>query len=114
MIRNKTSGIIIVAEGDDEGGAYDIARKVNEKFHQYSTRVSILGHIQRGGSPSCMDRVLASVLGYEAVVGLLDGKNAVMVGQIDKKIVLTSFEKSIKHHREINRNMLEMARILSL
>ena len=111
---NKSSGIIIVAEGDDAGGAYDIARKVNEKFHQYSTRVSILGHIQRGGRPSCMDRVLASVLGYEAVVGLLDGKNAVMVGQIDKNIVFTPFEKSIKHHQEINRNILEMARILSL
>lgn len=111
---NKTSGIIIVAEGDDAGGAYDIAQKVNEKFNYYSTRVSILGHIQRGGSPSCMDRVLASTLGYEAVVGLLDGKNAVMVGKIDKKVAFTPFEKSIKLHQNINRNMLEMARILSL
>jgi len=111
---NKTSGIIIVAEGDDAGGAYDIAKKVNEKFHQYSTRVTILGHVQRGGAPSCMDRVLASRLGFEAVKGLLDGKNNVMVGQINKKIIFTPFEKSIKHHRDINRDMLEMARILSL
>jgi len=111
---NKTSGIIIVAEGDDAGGAYDIARKVNEKFHQYSTRVTILGHVQRGGAPSCMDRVLASRLGFEAVKGLLDEKNNVMVGQINKKIIFTPFEKSIKHHRDINRDMLEMARILSL
>jgi len=111
---NKTSGIIIVAEGDDAGGAYDIAKKVNEKFHQYSTRVTILGHVQRGGAPSCMDRVLASRLGFEAVKGLLDGKNNMMVGQINKKIIFTPFEKSIKHHRDINRDMLEMARILSL
>ena len=111
---NKTSGIIIVAEGDDAGGAYDIARKVNEKFHQYSTRVTILGHVQRGGAPSCMDRVLASRLGFEAVKGLLDGKNNVMVGQINKKIIFTPFEKSIKHHQDIDRDMLEMARILSL
>jgi len=111
---NKTSGIIIVAEGDDAGGAYDIARKVNEKFHQYSTRVTILGHVQRGGTPSCMDRVLASCLGFEAVKGLIDGKNNVMVGQINKKIIFTPFEKSIKHHQDIDRDMLEMARILSL
>jgi len=112
--QNKTSGIIIVAEGDDEGGAYDIARKVNEKFKRYNTRVTVLGHIQRGGSPSCMDRVLASTLGYEAVEALLKGQKGVMVGKVNNKIKYTPFSKSIKHHQKINRNLLEMARVLSI
>ena len=110
----KTSGIIIVAEGDEEGGAYEVARKVTEQFSGYSTRVTILGHVQRGGSPSCMDRVLASTLGYESVIALLNDQNRVMVGQVNKKIVYTPFSKATKHHQDINRQMLEMARILSL
>ncbi|MCD4772067.1 MAG: 6-phosphofructokinase [Bacteroidales bacterium] len=111
---NKKSGIIIVAEGDDAGGAYEIAQKVTEKFKNYKTRVTVLGHIQRGGSPSCMDRVLASTLGYEAVKALLNNKRDVMVGQKNNKIVFTPFAEAIKHHQDINRDMLEMARILSL
>ena len=111
---NKKSGIIIVAEGDDEGGAYEIARKVTEKFTNYKTRVTILGHIQRGGSPSCMDRVLASTLGYEAVKALIKGKRDVMVGQKNNKIVFTPFAEAIKQNQEIDSDMLEMARILSL
>lgn len=111
--RNKRSAIIIVAEGDDAGGAYAVAKKVEEKYTQYKTRVTILGHIQRGGAPSCMDRVLASTLGYEAVKALQQGQSGVMVGMSDRKIVYTPFEKSIKHHQRINRSMLEMARVLS-
>jgi 6-phosphofructokinase 1 len=111
---SKTSGIIIVAEGDEGGGAFEVARKVNEKFSGYSTRVTILGHVQRGGSPSCMDRVLASTLGFEAVNALLNNHSRVMVGQVNKKTVLTPFAKATKHHQEINQNMLEMARILSM
>jgi 6-phosphofructokinase 1 len=111
---NKTSGIIIVAEGDDSGGAFEVARKVREKFSHYETRVTIIGHLQRGGSPSCMDRVLASTLGHEAVKALLTGECGIMTGQINKKIVYTSFEKACKHHQDINRGMLEMARILSI
>ena len=111
---SKTSGIIIVAEGDELGGAYEVARKVNEKFSGYSTRVTVLGHVQRGGSPTCMDRVLASLLGYESVKAILNGQDKVMVGQVDKRIVYTPFAKATKHNLTINRNMLEMARILSL
>lgn len=110
---NKTSGIIIVAEGEDQGGAFEVARKVKEKFDQYDTRVSIIGHMQRGGSPTCMDRVLASTLGYHAVLALLDGKKDMMVGQIDKKPSYIPFEKAVKHHLEINPSMLTMAHILS-
>lgn len=111
--KNKTSGIIIVAEGDDSGGAFEVARKVKEKFNEYETRVAIIGHLQRGGTPSCMDRVLASTLGYHAVLALMKGENGVMVGQVDKQIVYVPFGSATKHNTDINQRMLEMARILS-
>ncbi len=112
--RNKTSGLVIVAEGDDCGGAYEIAKQVKERLPEIQTRVTILGHIQRGGAPSAYDRVLASTLGYEAVNALLEGQRGVMAGIIDKKIVFTPFEKAIKHHKDINLQLLEMSRILAL
>ena len=75
--KNKTSGIVIVAEGDEFGGAYAVANKVKEKLPDMDTRVTVLGHIQRGGEPfDAHDRVLASTLGYEAVSALLDGQGA--------------------------------------
>lgn len=111
---NKTSGIIIVAEGEEEGGAFEVARKVKEKYKHYDTRVAIIGHLQRGGSPSCMDRVLASTLGYEAVMALISKRSGIMIGQIAGKISYTPFEKSVKHHHDINHNLLTMARILSM
>ena len=112
--RNKTSGIVIVAEGDDAGGAYELAGKVKERMPEIDTRVTVLGHIQRGGSPSAFDRVLASTLGHVAVKGLLEGQRGVMAGIIDKKIVYTPFEKAIKHTKDINHQLLEMSRILAL
>jgi len=112
--KNKTSGIVIVAEGDEEGGAYEVARKVKEKLPELDTRVTVLGHIQRGGAPSSYDRVLASTLGFAAVRGLVDGQRGVMAGIIDRKIVYTPFEKAIKHHKDINHELLELSRILAL
>ena len=112
--RNKTSGIVIVAEGDDQGGAYEIAKKVKEKLPEIEARVTILGHIQRGGAPSAYDRVLASTLGYAAVKALMEGLRGVMAGIVDKKVVFTPFEKAIKHTKDINHQMLEMSRILAL
>ncbi|NCA74969.1 MAG: 6-phosphofructokinase [Alphaproteobacteria bacterium] len=112
--KNKTSGIVIVAEGDDMGGAYEVAKKVKEKIPEIDTRVTILGHIQRGGSPSAYDRVLASSLGFLAVKGLLDGHRDAMAGIIDKVVTFTPFEKAIKHTKDINKEMLEMSRILAL
>ncbi|MBP7848710.1 MAG: 6-phosphofructokinase [Lentimicrobiaceae bacterium] len=111
--KNKTSAIIIVAEGDDGGGAYEVSRAIEAKYGQFKTRVTILGHIQRGGSPSCMDRVLASTLGYESVLALRSGVRDVMIGMVNKKIVYTPFSMATKHHQQINRSMLDMARILS-
>ncbi|MEI7982399.1 MAG: 6-phosphofructokinase, partial [Bacteroidota bacterium] len=112
--KNKTSGIVIVAEGDDMGGAIEVARKMKEKLPELDTRVTILGHVQRGGAPSAFDRVLASTLGFLAVRGLLEGQRGVMAGIIDKQVVYTPFDHAIKHHKDINKEMLEMSRILAL
>ncbi len=112
--RNKTSGIVVVAEGEEEGGAYEIARKVKERIPELDTRVTVLGHVQRGGSPSAYDRVLASTLGHVAVKGLLEGERGAMAGIVDKQVVFTPFEKAVKHHKDINKEMLEMSRILAL
>ncbi|MDT8393331.1 MAG: 6-phosphofructokinase [Bacteroidales bacterium] len=112
--KSKTSGIIIVAEGDDSGGALEVEKEINKKFPGFETRVTILGHIQRGGAPSAMDRVLASRLGNAAILTLKDGVSGVMIGQVDNEIKLTSFEKSIKHHQEINLELLDIARTLAI
>ncbi|MBE0640554.1 MAG: 6-phosphofructokinase, partial [Bacteroidales bacterium] len=111
--QNKRSSIIMVAEGDDAGGAYAVAKQVLDRCPQFKARVTVLGHVQRGGSPSCLDRVLASTLGHEAVLALMQGMQGVMIGQVDRKIVYTPFEYATKHHQEINHSLLTMARILS-
>ena len=111
--RKKSSSIIMVAEGDDAGGAYKIAEKVKAHLPQYDTRVSILGHQQRGGSPSALDRMLASQLGYEAVKALLNGKHSVMVGIVNKEVCYTPFDHAIKHHDKVNKDFLKLAEILA-
>lgn len=111
--KNKKSNIIIVAEGDDSGGAMAIAEKVKKKYPHLDTKVSILGHIQRGGSPTVYDRVLASHLGNHAVRALMEGKHNVMAGMIHKQVELTSFEQAIKHHKGINEELLNLAEVLS-
>ncbi len=109
----KRSSIVIVAEGDDEGGAFEIAKKVeNHCFNSYEMRVSILGHLQRGGRPTCSDRVLASRLGMEAVHALQRGEEDVMVGQVHLDVVLTPLENASKHHHAINPLLLEMVEYL--
>jgi len=112
--RRKSSNIIIVAEGDDEGGAFKIAAKVKEDFKEYSTRVIVLGHIQRGGSPSVRDRVVASRLGFAAVEALLDDQKSVMVGLQNDEIVLVPFRKAVKLNKDVNMALLELADILSI
>ena len=112
--RKKTSSIIIVAEGEEEGGAYEVARKVKEKFDHYDIRVSVLGHLQRGGSPTCMDRIIASRLGLGAVEAVLADKKNVMIGIIDKQLHYTPFDRASKHHKKINAELLRLAEVLSL
>ncbi len=112
--KDKTSRIVIVAEGDEEGGAFEIGRRVKEKFPHLDTRVSILGHIQRGGKPTCMDRVLASRTGVAAVEALIAGYRSEMVGLIDNEIAYTPFEHAVKNNREIDPNMIRIVEMLSL
>jgi len=113
--KNKTSRIVIVAEGEnEEGAAFEIGRQVKEKFPQLDTRVSILGHIQRGGKPTCMDRVLACRVGVAAVEALLKGNKGDMAGIIHNEIVFTPFEQAIKHNTDIDPNLLRIVEILSL
>jgi 6-phosphofructokinase 1 len=107
------SAIVIVAEGSEFGGAMEVKKIVKEHFPEMDTRVSILGHIQRGGSPTAFDRILASGLGYQAVKGLNDGKHGVMVGSVNRNIVFTPFDKSIKHHKSFNIELKNIAEILS-
>ena len=81
---------------------------------QYDVRVSVLGHMQRGGSPSCFDRVLASRLGVKAVELLLDGKSNLMVGLIDNKVATTELDLAVKEHHEINKELLRVSDIMSI
>jgi 6-phosphofructokinase 1 len=111
--RKKSRNIIIVAEGD-EGGATEIARKLKKDFKDYSMRVTVLGHIQRGGSPSVFDRVTASRLGYHAVEALMDGQNSAMVGIQDNEVVLVPFRKAVKLNKDVNRELFEISKILSI
>lgn len=110
----KTSSIVIVAEGDKTGrNVFELADYVGENFPSYDIRVSVLGHMQRGGSPSCLDRVLAARFGVKAVELLKDGVSGVMVGVQNDRITITELEKAIKGHNEINRELLRVAKIMT-
>lgn len=111
--KRKNSNILVVAEGDDAGGAFKISEQLKGALPEMDYRVTILGHIQRGGRPTCMDRVLASRLGMEAVKKLLNGEKNVMVGQVHFDIISTPLDKAAKHHQEINPSLLEMINILA-
>ncbi len=110
----KSSGIVIVAEGEKSGGAYSIAEKVAQKHPDYDIRVSVLGHIQRGGSPTQFDRVLASQLGVAAVDALMDDQKSIMLGLMNKEIVHVPFNKTIKHSKGLNPELLCLVNVLSL
>jgi 6-phosphofructokinase 1 len=111
--KSKTSKIIIVAEGDEAGGAFAIAEQVKAKLPEYDTRVTILGHIQRGGSPSAMDRMISSQMGFSALEALLNGKKNVMIGIVNKNIVFTPFENAVKQKQKLDPELLRMLDILS-
>lgn len=109
----KSSSIIVVAEGE-EGGVYEIANRVREHNPEYDLRVTVLGHLQRGGAPSCFDRVLASRLGVAAVEGLLAGKSAMMAGLRGGHIKFTPFTDAVKRQHTIDKEMLRLADILAI
>ena len=112
--RQKLSSIVLVAEGNKSGGAFEIAERVKDNCIDYDTRVLVLGHIQRGGSPTCMERVRASQLGNEAVNSLLRGESGVMIGIVNKDFCYTPFISAVKHHDKMNQHLLDLAEILSL
>jgi len=109
----KSSSLVVVAEGGKLGGALQLAEKVKEKFSYFEPRVTILGHIQRGGSPTVFDRLLASRLGVAAIEALKEGKSNVMAGIKNSKIVFTPFQKSISTPKIINQEAWRIAKILS-
>ncbi len=111
--RRKTSNIVIVAEGGKSGGAAEIAKKVQKFLPKYDTKVTILGHLQRGGAPSSFDRLLASKLGVTAVEGLLAGKYDVMAGLINNKVVFTPIKRAIVDDKSVDEDDFRIAKILS-
>ena len=111
----KSSSIVVIAEGDKIGkNVFELKDYVEANLPEYEIRVSVLGHMQRGGPPSCYDRVLASRLGVKAVESLLEGKSNLMVGMINDKVSLTPLEQAIKGHTEIDRELLRVSEIMSI
>lgn len=111
---HKTSSIVVVAEGDANGGAYEVAKKVKEKFDYLETKVTVLGHVQRGGSPTVFDRVMASRMGVKAVEGLLEGYHEHMVGFTKDEIQFCLLSKAINGTHPINEELLRISKILSI
>ena len=111
----KSSSIVVIAEGDKIGkNAFELKDYVEENMPEYDVRVSILGHMQRGGTPSCFDRVLASRLGVKAVETLLDGKSNYMVGLIKDEVVLTPLENAVKGKSHIDKELIRVSDIVSI
>lgn len=111
--RKKSFSIIVVAEGDEKGGALILEKKINAMFPGLKVRSTILGHIQRGGSPSARDRILASRLGSAAVMALVQGARSICVGIIDNKVSYTPFADAIGKRKSVDEDLLNLARILS-
>ena len=110
----KSSSIVIVAEGDKTGkNVFELKEYVEEHLPIYDVRVSVLGHMQRGGNPTCFDRVLASRMGVKAVESLLEGKSNQMVGIRDTKMVLTPLAEAIKAHTEIDEELIRVSDIMT-
>jgi 6-phosphofructokinase 1 len=107
------SSIVVIAEGCFNGGAVDLARRMSEFVHLHY-RVTVLGHIQRGGSPSARDRVLAAKLGSAAVEALLSGKGNVMAGEVNSKVVLTPMRDTWEKKKQVDNSLVELAQVLSI
>jgi 6-phosphofructokinase 1 len=113
--KGKTSSIVVVSEGDKIGkSVFELADHINENFPDYDIRVSVLGHMQRGGSPSCHDRVLASRLGVAAVEALLDRTTGIMVGVTNNQVSTVGLNKAIKMNNDIDKELLKVAEITSV
>ncbi len=111
--RKKLVNLIIVAEGDEFGGANEVARLVKESMPLLEVRVCILGHIQRGGSPSCMDRVIASRMGYHAVESLIEGRHNMFIGIVNNKMNYTPLSDAVKKKQRISEEWMRIVKILA-
>ncbi len=109
----KSSNIVIVAEGNNEGGAASLAETFGRKYQGHGVRVNVLGHMQRGGSPTAFDRYLASIMGVAAVDALIDNQRSVMIGYTNHEIVNIPFNKTIKGKRNIGAELVRINRILA-
>jgi 6-phosphofructokinase 1 len=110
--RDKSSMIVVVAEGDEEGGVYAISEKVKLHFEDLDVRITVLGHVQRGGKPSCMDRVLALRMGIGAVEALKVGKRNAMIGIVNDQLQEVSFDKVIKQKLEMKKELINLLEIM--
>ena len=112
--KRKNSSIVLVAESPITGGAMGLAERVRKEFPQYDTRVTILGHLQRGGSPTAQDRILASRMGAAAIDALLEGQRNIMIGDDDERMIYVPFSKAIHKEKPIDRDLLDILRRLSI
>ena len=111
--RKKLVNLIVVAEGEEFGGAVELAKVIKEKMPLLETRVCILGHIQRGGSPTCMDRLIASRMGYHAVECLIEGRHNMFVGIVNNKMCYTPLQEAVKKKQRISEEWMKIVKILA-
>ena len=112
--KSKNSSIVLVAESEVTGGAMGMAERVKKEYPQYDTRVTLLGHLQRGGPPTASDRIIASRMGEAAINALIEGQRNVMIGIQNDEIVYVPFSKAIRKNKPINRDLLNTIKILSI
>ena len=112
--KSKNSSIVLVAESELTGGAMGVAERIKKEYPQYDTRVTILGHIQRGGSPTASDRIIASRMGEAAINALMEGQRNVMIGVQNDELVYIPFTKAVRKDKPINRDLLNTLKILSI
>lgn len=110
---NLSSMIVVVAEGDEEGGAITVSEKVKELLPNIDIRVTTLGHIQRGGKPSCMDRILATRMGLSAVENLISEQRNVMIGIINEKVKLVPFDQAVKHNKKLIAELMHLLEVMA-
>jgi len=111
---NKKSSIIIVAEGEELGGAVKVSEMVKEKLPDYEIRYTVLGHIQRGGNPTLRDRLNASRMGYNAVKSIMTGDDKIMIGIMNEHIVKIPLERAVKNFKGVDKDLIEMMYILAI
>ena len=114
--KSKNSAIVLVSEAQKNGvgGAFYYADRIKNEYPQFDARVTILGHLQRGGTPSAYDRILASRMGYAAIEALLDGQRNVMIGVKNDEIVYVPISRAVKNDKPINAELISVLNRLSM